>query len=215
MKVSIMQPYIFPYIGYFQLIYATDLFVIHDDVQWIKCGWINRNRFLVNGKDQIFTFSVKKDSNYKNINERIFADIFNEDVKKFDRIIYNAYHKTPYYDSVRGLLDNIFHEPPINVSDFAVKSISAICQYLQIGTPILISSKLTKDNSLAGQARVLNINKCVGSTHYINPSGGTELYSKEEFEKNNIKLNFLKTRNIPYTQFNDEFIPFLSIIDVV
>lgn len=78
-----MQPYLFPYVGYFQLLKAVDQFVILDNVQYINRGWINRNRILINGKDNLFSFSVKKDEREKNICERFFAGDFVENKEKF------------------------------------------------------------------------------------------------------------------------------------
>src|SRR5690242_636845 len=98
LKIAIMQPYLFPYIGYFQLINAVDKFVIHDDVQFIKGGWINRNQILVNNREFMFTFSIKKDSSSHNINKRYFSDKFEAEKNKFLRTLKANYGKCERYN---------------------------------------------------------------------------------------------------------------------
>ena len=215
MRLAIMQPYLFPYIGYFQLINAVDEFIFHDDVQFIKGGWINRNRILQNGKDIFITLGIKNDSAYKNINERFFSDEFEKDKKKLLRIIENSYHKAPNVKLVLPLLDDIFSNNDTNVSSFIIESIKKINHYIEISTPIKISSCIDKNNSTKGEERVIELCKACKVTEYINPIGGITLYLKEHFENVNIKLKFLQTNNIEYKQFSNQFIPYLSIIDVL
>ncbi|WML35818.1 WbqC family protein [Clostridium sp. OS1-26] len=215
MKVGIMQPYLFPYLGYFQLINAVDKFVIHDDVQYIKGGWINRNSILINNTKFNFTFSVKKEHYYKNINERYYASNFEQESNKLLRNIEIAYKKSPNFHDIYKLIINILKQNIKNVSEFNTMSIIEICNYIGIESDISMSSKLCKNNSLKGEERVIGINKCLKSSWYINPIGGIQLYSKDNFEKNNIKLNFIKMKDIKYKQFNNNFIQSLSIIDVL
>lgn len=215
MKVGIMQPYLFPYIGYFQLINFVDAFVFHDDVQFIKGGWINRNRILLNGKDYMFTFSLKKDSSFTNINQRYFTANIDIEKKKFINIIKIAYTKAPFFQEILLLLEKILNYNEVNMSKFIINSLKILCKYMEIITPFYLSSELDKENLLKGEERVIAINKCLFSDNYINPIGGVELYSKEEFANNGIKLNFIKCKNIKYSQFNNNFIPNLSIIDVL
>jgi hypothetical protein len=217
MKLGIMQPYIFPYIGYFQLIKLVDKFVIHDDVQWIKGGWINRNRILINGEAQYFTIPIRKGSNYLNINQREISPNFNAHKKKILRQIESAYKKAPYFEEVFSLTKRVFSNKETNISKFNVNALLECCDYLSIDTPVVFSSDLNKNNDLTGQDRVININIVLGSTNYINPiGGGMSLYSKKNFSDNGIVLNFLKTRNVTYRQYkNNDFVPFLSIIDVM
>lgn len=215
MKVGIMQPYLFPYIGYFQLINAVDKFVIHDDVQYIKGGWINRNRIQINDRDYLFTFSLKKDSSLKNINTRFLSDQFIKEKAHFLRIIQNNYKKAPYFKEVYDLLSSILDHNDLNISSFIVNSLKQICEYLEIKTPIYISSKLKKNNELKGQDRVIDICKTFKTTTYINPIGGKILYSKDVFKKNKMALYFLQTKDIIYEHNDQPFIPNLSIVDVM
>jgi len=213
MKLAIMQPYLFPYIGYFQLLDYVDKFIIHDDVQWIKGGWINRNRILLNSEAEMITLSVKKRSNFDMINQ--FEIVPEQNRIKFLRKIKGAYAKSPYFNKVAGLLGKIILNKESNIVKYIMFSFEQIKNYLSIDTPILLSSKLRKDNKLKGQERVIDICRLMKTTTYINPIGGLTLYNKEKFNQCNINLFFLKTKNITYNQSDEEFIPNLSIMDVI
>ncbi|HEU5140600.1 MAG TPA: WbqC family protein, partial [Bacillales bacterium] len=106
MKTGIMQTYLFPYIGYFQLIHSVDQFVIYDDVQYIKSGWINRNRILVNQKDFMFTLSLKKASSSLNINERYFSKNFGRERDRLLKTLKESYGQMDDYENVSTLLEN-------------------------------------------------------------------------------------------------------------
>ncbi len=214
-RVAIMQPYLFPYIGYFQLIQAVDKFVIHDDVQYIKGGWINRNRIRFNDKAYLFTFSLKKDSSHKNINTRSFSDQFEAEKSRFLRIMYQHYHTSPYFDHVNDVLSTIMEDNNKNISTFITHSLKLICGYLEIPTLFALSSELLKNNTLKGQDRVIDICKREGAEFYINLSGGVKLYAKGAFRKHGITLLFLHPKDIPYEGNVQPVIPNLSIIDVM
>ena len=215
MKVAIMQPYFIPYIGYFQLINEADKFVILDDVQYINRGWINRNRILMNNKDLMLTLPIKKSARNLNINQKFLVSDFKNETLKLMKSFYYAYHKAPYYNEIEKELYDIFSYNNLNVSEFISYSLKVICKYLDIETLIYTSSKINKNESLKKQDKIIDINKIMNSTNYINPIGGTQLYSKAIFEENNIVLNFIKTENIIYKQYDNKFIPDLSIIDVI
>ena len=123
MKLASMQPYLFPYLGYFQLIRAAGRFVVSDDVQYIRGGWINRNRILSGNKPLLFTFSVKRASHSLNINERYFSEKNAEDKKGFIHMLHSAYAKAPYYDPTIRLIHNILENREQNVSHFIEQSI--------------------------------------------------------------------------------------------
>ena len=215
MKLAIMQPYLFPYIGYFQLIQAADKFVLYDNIQFTKKGWINRNRILVNGKDEYITLPLKKGSDFLNINERKLADTFTTDRIKLLRKINEAYKKAPEFKPVFSLLESVINNKEENLFDFIFQSIQAVCKYLDIKTEFVISSAVPLDHQLKAQDKVIAICKTLNASQYINPIGGLDLYSKETFKQNNIELNFIKTNVVEYKQFSDEFVPALSIIDVL
>lgn len=213
-KVGIMQPYLFPYIGYWQLINAVDEFVVLDDVNFIVRGWINRNNMLLNGNRHLFTFPVKNLSQNMLISEAEFG-FAEKETKKFLSTVTAAYKKAPHYNEIFPVLEQILGYQNRNVPDFIVNSFSALLGYLGVKKNILRSSQIRKDGSLTGENRILALCKALGATVYINPIGGTELYHRQIFKENNLELFFLQTLEFSYKQFGNEFIPNLSIIDVL
>lgn len=214
MRLAIMQPYFFPYIGYWQLMNAVDKFVIYDDVNYIKGGWINRNKIIENKEENYLTLPLQKSSPYKLINEiNIFEPQKNKE-KIYHRICV-AYKKAPHYKDVIYLLKEAILNSEVNLVQYLTNTIKIVNEYLEINTILIVSSTLEKDNSKKGQEKIIEICRQLKADHYINPIGGTNLYDKKEFEKYGIKLSFLKTEDIIYKQFDNEFIPNLSIIDVM
>lgn len=212
-KIAIMQPYFFPYIGYWQLINAVDIFVLYDDVNFIKKGWINRNNILLNKSKHLITIPLLNVSQNKHINECIISDddkIINNIIKTMNL----AYRKAPYYNLVFPTLEKIIKTKG-SISDLVLKSVLWIKEYLNIDTEIILSSSIGKNNELKGQDKIIEIVKKINGNHYINAIGGQELYDKEIFNNNEIKLNFIKMKEIKYKQFNNEFVPNLSFIDVL
>lgn len=213
MKVGIMQPYFLPYIGYFQLMNAVDKYVIYDNIQYTKKGWINRNRILQNGKDVLITIPVEKDSDYLDINERRVSNNF--DKKKLLYQIREAYRKAPYFDSIMPLIEDIVMCEESNLSAYIYNSIERVRSFLNIDTEIIISSTLNIDHSLKGQDKVIAICKELETVDYYNAIGGQVLYKKEDFKKENINLYFVSSDPVEYKQFKNKFIPWLSILDVM
>lgn len=214
MKLAIMQPYFLPYIGYWQLINAVDKFVIYDDVNYINRGWINRNRFLVEGKPKYINISLLEVSQNKKINE-IQVNPNTKLIKKKLRTIEYAYKRTPYFYQIYPIVEKILNYNNKNLAKYIENSIYIICDYLKIKTQIIMSSSLCKNSTLRGQEKILDICKLLGATEYLNAIGGQALYSFEAFKNRNIKLEFIKPGNINYKQFNSEFQSDLSIIDVM
>jgi hypothetical protein len=213
MKVGIMQPYFFPYIGYFQLIKLVDKFIIYDDVNYIKRGWINRNRILINDEPAYLTVPLRKVSQ----NKLICETYLNEEDKEFEKIkrsIELAYKSTPYFKDVFPVLEEtlIFRE---NVAEFNYSLLKKVSEYLKIETEFVESSTKYENSTLKGQERILDICQKENANHYINPIGGMELYNKDTFEQTGVKLNFIQAELQPYQQFNNDFVPGLSIIDVM
>ena len=210
MKIGIMQPYLFPYIGYWQLIHAVDAFVVYDDVNY-KRGWINRNNILLNGERRLFTIKLEGASQCRLINDIAILDTFSGFVKTLRQY----YNKTPFFREVMDLLNKIIMFDKSNLAAFIAGSISIIAEYMEIDTKLLMSSDIEKNNSLKGQAKIIDICNILRATEYINAIGGVELYNAAAFKENGVKLKFLKTNFVPYEQFKNEFIPGLSIIDVM
>jgi hypothetical protein len=215
MKVGIMQPYFFPYIGYFQLIKSVDEFIIYDNIQYTKKGWINRNRILSNGQDKLITLPIKKDSDYLNVMNRKLSESWGKDRIKMLNGINTSYHKAPFFKETYNLIQECLLDNEENLFTFILNSLTRINAYIGVTTPMILSSTLDIDHSLKSQDKVLAICEAKNATTYINAIGGIELYNKDEFEKHNIHLNFIKSGPINYKQFNNEFVPWLSIVDVM
>lgn len=215
MKVGIMQPYFLPYIGYWQLINAVDLFVVCDNIQYIRDSWIRRNRILLDDTDRLFSLPLKKGSNYAEIIDRYLHDSFSEDRDKILNQIKQAYFKAPQYPAVFPLIKECFFYNEKNLFWFVYHSLNEVAHHLGINTKVIISSGIPMDHSLKGKDRVIEMCKVLGASTYINPIGGVGLYDKQEFLENGIELQFLERNPIEYRQYKDFFIPDLSIIDVM
>lgn len=216
MRLGVMQPYFLPYIGYWQLLNAVDNFVICDNIQFTKKGWIKHNRILQNGKDTLISVSLKAGSNYSDVCEREISDQYLEkDADKIIRRIKDAYLRAPYFEETMPVVEKCIYCEEKNLFDFILSSIKVISKYLDINTEITISSHIDMDHSLKCEQRVLEICKKQSATAYLNSIGGFELYSSDFFESEGIKLGFIKTREIEYPQFGNKFVPSLSIIDVL
>lgn len=213
MKIGIMQPYFFPYLGYWQLINAVDKYVVYDDVAYIKGGWISRNNILLNGMKHMITLPLENPSSFRNINEIAITKNINQR-KKILRTIEAAYKKAQFYDAFMPMVERLIIESQ-TIAELNYKSICEINRYLGIDTEIILSSDIKKNDSLKGQDKVIHINKLLGSDMYINAIGGKELYSNRDFAKEGIELRFLKMGDIRYRQFTDDFVQGLSIIDVL
>ena len=214
MKLAIMQPYIFPYIGYFQLIKAVDKFVIYDDVNFINRGWINRNRILVNGKDSLFTIPLKEASQNKLINE---IEVNWDDAwkAKWLKTLEQSYKKAPFFQQVKPIIEQTLEQEKTIFSEIIVENLKLINAYLGITTEIIPSSAIYQNIELKAQTRILDICLQEKANHYINPIGGIELYQKEVFEEKGMQLNFIKSKPVQYPQLKNDFVPWLSILDVL
>ena len=208
-----MQPYLLPYIGYFQLISAVDAFVLYDNIQYTKRGWINRNRFLRNGGAQTFTLPLAAASDFVMISDRRVADTFNS--TKLLNQFHGAYGQAPFYDVTRSLLGRIFALERRDLFGFLRDSLAMTLEHLSIPHQLITSSTITADHELKGEDRVIEICRAMDATHYLNPIGGIELYSKNSFGSAGIELSFLRTKELNYQQFGERFVPNLSIIDVL
>jgi hypothetical protein len=214
MIVSIMQPYFFPYIGYFQLIAQSDVFVILDDAQYIKGGWINRNRILRNGEPCWITLPVAHASHALPINQRSYQ-LTPKIRDRTRRQIESCYRKAPHFAKVFPLVREVLDCEDANVATYNENLITRVCERLQLRTRMVRSSELGARGSMIGQDRVIDLCKRLGATHYVNPIGGTVLYKSNEFAQQRLELSFLESTVTPYPQFGDAPVRSLSIIDVM
>ena len=208
-----MQPYFFPYIGYFQLISAVDLFIVYDNIKYTKKGWFNRNRFLQNGKDRLFSIPLKKDSDFLNVIDRELAKDFNKG--RLLSQIKSAYQRAPFFAQTFQVIEQIVRYEEPNLFHYLYNSIVRICEVLGIRTEIIISSSVAIDHRLKGGEKVIALCKEVGASTYVNPIGGMDLYSKDTFRGKGLALKFLRPEIFEYVQFGSAFVPLLSIIDVM
>jgi len=206
-----MQPYFFPYIGYWQLISAVDTFVIYDDVNYFKKGFVSRNYVLVNGARYLLRLELLKASQNKKINEILVGG----NTSKILQTISSSYKKAPNFEEVFLLLKKVLMNKNNHLAQFLFYSITQICEYLEIPTKLIISSEVEKNNALRGQNKIIQICQSLQATQYINAIGGQELYQKEIFSKQNVELSFLKSKSIQYSQYKEPFVSNLSIIDVL
>lgn len=216
MKIAIMQPYIFPYLGYFQMVNAVDIFVFYDDVNFIKQGWINRNRVLVSKKDFLFTIPLQKQNSFVLIKDTLInKNLYNNWRTKFIQTLFQNYKRAPFFEEIFELINNVLNVDNDSIGDLAIHSIQEVSSYLGVGTRFRTSSTAYKNKGLERQERLIDICKEEKADHYINALGGQELYKKEDFLKEGIKLDFIKSLRTEYRQYDNDFVPWLSIIDVL
>lgn len=213
MKLAIMQPYFFPYMGYWQLLNYVDEFVIYDNIQYTKKGWINRNRYLLNGGSAYFTLPLESASDYLDIAERKIYEEFwkGKIINQFD----TAYRKAPYYDVVDEVVHWTISNRNDNLFELLKSNIEYVMSIMDIRTKLIVSSDVSLDRSKKGEDRVIDLCGKLNADEYINPIGGLELYDPFHFAENGISLKFLKSRLTPYKQFDNDFVSALSIIDVL
>ena len=213
MTLGIWQPYLLPYIGYWQLFAAVDRFVLYDNLQYSKQGWINRNRFLRDGTQPFFTVPLKKASDYLNIADRTIADDF--EPASLLNAIEAAYGKAPFFEVTFPLVQQVIGARSRNLFEYLHEGIRLVADHLHIRTPVVVSSTIRIDHSLKAQDKVLAICEALGASRYLNGFGGRALYSTEAFAARGVELKFLQRRVTPYEQFGRPFVPDLSIVDVL
>ena len=215
MSVAIMQPYFFPYVGYFQLVQAADHFVFYDDVMFIKKGWINRNRILIQGNEFLFSIPLEKQSQHKSIRQSTVA-YGTEFPAKWLQQIESAYKKAPHFQVVFELIHRVIQEKPASIADLAAKSIMETWTYLGLEKKFYMSSELNTEPDGDRALRLIHITQELGESHYINAVNGQSLYDKLFFKEHGVQLDFLSPRLQPYKQGNSlEFKAGISMIDVL
>jgi hypothetical protein len=214
MKLAVMQPYFLPYIGYFQLLAAVDKFVVLDDVNYINRGWVNRNRLLLNGSAHTFTVPLRGASQ-----NRLICDLELVSERswraKLIRTIRLAYGQAMCYAQASALIEGIVNYPSVRLDEYLLNSIREIVRYLSLKVEIVSTSRVYKNEHLKGQERILDICRQERADVYINPIGGVSLYDRARFLVQGVQLYFLRSRPITYPQGKGEFVPWLSIMDVL
>lgn len=208
-----MQPYFLPYIGYFQLMGAVDVFIVYDNIKYTKKGWINRNRMLQNGSDVMFSLPLRKDSDSLDVVQRSLAPDFNR--SKILQSFKGAYARAPQFEPTFALLERIIRHPEDNLFHFILHALLQTCAHLGLNTEIRVSSTIEIDHTLKAQDKVLALCESVGARTYINAIGGVGLYSGEAFQARGMELKFLQSNAFVYPQGHHPFVPWLSILDVL
>ena len=207
-----MQPYIFPYVGYFSLINSSDKILFYDDVNFIKRGWIHRQRILINGKDHLFTIPLNKPSQNKKINQIEISK--SGDREKIIKSIEVAYKKAPYFKEVFPMIKKVILGNYTYIDEMAISSLIEVCKYLNL--EIKYNRTSLADPNSQGQEkceRLASISKNLGFSNYVNVIN--DIYDKETFKSKNVNLFFNDHRIKPYNQFGKSFVSHLSIIDVL
>lgn len=216
MRIAVMQPYFFPYIGYFQLIKSADIFILYDDVTFIKKGWIHRNKLCFNNTECWFTIPVKDASQYREIKDTKVCDA---EIAKWERKFFASiacfYGKQRHVSEGRSLVEQALSLPYDSIAELAENSLRLCCRYLGITTPIMRSSQLDVPATLSREKRLIEICRRYHADRYINASGGQELYSQNMFSPYNIQLEFIHPLLKPYRVRGRNFMPGLSVLDAI
>ncbi|MCZ0811584.1 MAG: WbqC family protein [Pseudomonadota bacterium] len=215
-----MQPYLFPYIGYFQLAHSVDEFWLLDTVNYVQHGWMNRNKVLVNGKDYLFTIPVNKHPRICPISEKVYADQAPKALEKLEKTLRASYAKAPHLDravhlveTVRGRLSEKAHAA--DFTDTTELALRLTFDAIGLHRPIHRVSSLDIPGDLKGEARIIAACQQLGAARYVNMAGGKELYDPAAFSAKGIELRFLEPSLVPYFQGQQDFAPGLSILDAV
>ena len=190
-KISIAQPYFIPYLAYFQLIFASDIFISYDSVNYIKNGWINRNLIQVQGDLKYLTIPLSRQSSnclIKNTRVDWSKNIHDKIIKTLRM----SYAKAPYKNDMLEIMSLILADPLDSIGDLALKSITIFCEYLSIKTSIKTSSSLNLPNKEDRTKNLLQIIHSQNAGIYINPIGGIKLYQKSDFYDSGVALLLLK-----------------------
>lgn len=219
MKLGIMQPYFYPYLGYFSLIKHTDNWIVFDPVQYIERGWVNRNRIIHPTKPEATYITVPVRKHSRDI---LIKDILIDTNSPFQEHILGqmeaAYKKrAPYYRQVMSMLEETFSQRFTDIVSLNIYAMEQVCNYLNIPFKYDVFSQMNLDIDDVGAPGewALNISSAVGATEYINPPGGIGLFDAKKFRKKNIELSFLKIHLTPYNQRKSSFIEGLSILDAM
>lgn len=212
-SIAIMQPYLFPYLGYYQLAVAAEKFVFLDNVHFINRGWINRNKILSNTGSQYFTVPLSGASQNRRIHEIETLPKANW-LPKILKQVQFTYSKAPFYKEVFPLIQSVFESPSELIADLSMNSVSSVLKYLDEPFQTRLSSSYGEVTT-AADARIIDICKLEKIRTYINPIGGTELYGAEDFKAQGLELRFIKMGSVIYPQFQNDWVDHLSIIDIL
>ncbi|WP_176314457.1 WbqC family protein [Burkholderia vietnamiensis] len=214
MRLAIMQPYLFPYLGYFQLAAAVDRFVFYDDVAFIKNGWINRNRILLSGCAHYLTVPLAGAGSSHRIGD-VRMQPRERWLPRLRESLRHAYARAPYYPTVSALFERVVSYETDSIGDLAAHSVVEVCRFVGIGPEFVATSSGYGNDALKGQARVLDICARERARTYVNLPGRRNLYHRAAFAETGLELEFIEPGLPAYPQFGAAFVPGLSILDVL
>jgi hypothetical protein len=208
-----MQPYFVPYLGYFQVMKEVDTFVLTDNYEYSKGGWINRNRVIIQDEVRFLTIPLQAGSDYSTIKEKKISKDFV--VQKSLNLVGEGYRKRPYFLEVMPLVESIFRCSERNLFEFLVHSLKEVAGTLEINTNIKLTSQFDLDPCLSGQEKIIKICGELGANQYVNLPGGKAIYDKNIFHEQEIDIQFLKMHDFIYDQGVDFYSPRLSVLDIL
>lgn len=214
MRVAITQPYLFPHVAWYQVIRACDTFVISDDVQFIKSGYINRNRILLAGVPVRFIVPLRRASHAALIGERRISG--SAWIARFLKTVRAAYGRAPHFGEVFPMIEEVVAEPAEMLVDLLERAIVRTARHLGLMQPIVRASSLPVRAGLRKEWRVLATAEAMGARCYLQreTEAARTLYRHEVFAARGIELRFVRIGSLPYAQRGvREFIPGLSLID--
>jgi hypothetical protein len=214
MKIAVMQPYIFPYIGYFQLIQSVVHFVSLDNVHYITKGWIERNNISINNNKHLFTLPLESKGRNKLITELKLKE-FPSWKDKFSKTIIQNYKKFPHFEETMNLINTCLDFEEEKLSLFILNSLQTISNHLVLETTFSQSSELNIEET--AQQRILKVCLEHKADQYHNPIGGWDIYDPSLFKEHGVNVKFIKTKDNVFKQedsfpFDD---PYISIIDIL
>ncbi|MGD9602997.1 MAG: WbqC family protein [Gammaproteobacteria bacterium] len=215
MILAVMQPYFFPYLGYWQLVRAVDTFIILDDVNYIVRGWVNRNRILINGEARYVTIPLQNASQNRTIDE-VLLDPSTAWRDRLVRSIEMAYRKAPHFTEVFPLVEGLLRHPAERLADYLSHQLRTLAGHLAPETRFACAGEILPKGDLKGQDRILALCGHLGATTYRNLPGGQSLYDAASFHTLGVRLEFVSMRPEPYPQLRvPAFVPALSVIDAL
>jgi hypothetical protein len=213
-RLAIMQPYFFPYLGYFQLAASVDTFVFYDDVNFRKGGFVNRNRLLVSGRVGYFTVPLSKASSSSTI-DQVQIDGSKPWRRRLATTLRSSYARAPHFRAVFELFERVSSLEDGRISELAKRSVRLVAEYVGLATTFVDSSSVYGNAERSGVERVLDVCRRENAAAYHNLPGGAKLYGDDEFERAGLCLRFVAPRVAPYPQFSAPFVPNLSMLDVL
>lgn len=210
-RIAVLQPYLFPYLGTYQLARQVERFLFFDDVAFIKKGYIHRNAVLLDGQAHAFSAPVRHASQNRAILEHDYVG----DWQPLLALLGRAYALAPHFGAVFELARQVLLHPDENVARKNARSMVAVFDYLGLAFDHGFASAHALPPELRASARVRALCRAEGADGYVNPAGGRALYDAADFARDGLELHFCAMRPLHYPQRAAAFVPNLSMLDVL